>query len=82
MGVAGSIGFTMSPQPEERQHGQDHDNQSHQINNTAHFSLLALVIDRTAQFTARFPTRSFPPHRPPGRPCLKGRSSPLWRHRS
>jgi hypothetical protein len=43
---AGSIGFTMSPQPEERQHGQNHDNQSHQINNTVH-SLLALVIDRT-----------------------------------
>ena len=40
MGVADSIGFTMSPQPEKRQHGQDHDNQSHQINNTVHFSLL------------------------------------------
>lgn len=48
MGVAGSIGFTMSPQPEERQHGQDHNDQAHQINNTVHFSLVALVIDRTS----------------------------------
>ena len=54
MGVAGSIGFTMSPQPEERQHGQDHDNQSHQINNTVHFSLLVLVIDRTSSLSHAF----------------------------
>ena len=54
MGVAGSIGFTMSPQPEERQHGQDHDDQSHQINNTVHFSLLALVIDRTSSSSHAF----------------------------
>src|SRR5215207_7283012 len=48
MGVAGSIGFTMSPQPEEGQDRQDYDNQSHQINYTVHFSLLALVIDQTS----------------------------------
>src|SRR3981081_4096581 len=43
MGVAGSIGFTMSPQPEERQYRQDDDNQAHQINQPVHFSLLALL---------------------------------------
>jgi hypothetical protein len=54
MGVAGSIGLTMSPQPKERQHGQDHDDQSHQINNTVHFSLLALVIDRASSSSHAF----------------------------
>lgn len=53
MGVAGSIGFTMSPQPKERQHGQDHDNQSDQINNTVHFSSL-LVIDQTSSSSRAF----------------------------
>ena len=54
MGVAGSIGFTMSAQPEERQDCQDDDNQSHQIDYTVHFSLLALVIDQTSSSSHAF----------------------------
>jgi hypothetical protein len=54
MGVARSIGFTISPQSEERQHGHDHDNQSDQKNNTVHFSPLALVIDRTTSSSHDF----------------------------
>ncbi|MBR1191078.1 hypothetical protein [Bradyrhizobium sp. AUGA SZCCT0160] len=63
MGAApGSICFTMSAQPEERQYGQDDDDQSNQINQTVHFSLLVLLTIELAVHhalcDARFPAAS------------------------
>src|SRR4051794_32954518 len=74
MGVAGSSGFTMSAQPEERQYGQDDDNQSHQIDQTVHFSLLALLLTETSVHLTLsdtlFPAASTTRRRPEGRRAL------------